>query len=75
METELVEADGRIMQPHQARVVTEKNELLSKAGKLHSFVNTPPFHKLTDNEQNLLRLQLAVMNEYAMILEMRIATF
>ena len=70
-----LEADGRKMQSHQARVVAEKEDLLLKYGKLHSFVNSDPYYKLSENERNLLSLQLTVMYQYINILEMRILTF
>ena len=63
------------MQPHQQRVVDEKNELIEKIIKLKGFLLSQMFQKLSTNEQNLLKIQYATMVQYSEILEMRIETF
>jgi hypothetical protein len=63
------------MQPHQQRVVEEKNELFEKITKLQGFLLSQMFQKLSTNEQNLLKMQYATMVQYSEILGMRIETF
>lgn len=53
----------------------ERDALMLAQAKLHRFVNTRPYHQLTDNEQNLLSMQLGVMNQYINIIEMRMSAF
>jgi hypothetical protein len=66
---------GIKMQPHQQRVVEEKNELFEKITKLQGFLLSQMFQKLSTNEQNLLKMQYATMVQYSEILGMRIETF
>ncbi len=63
------------MQPHQQRVVEEKNELFEKITTLQGFLLSQMFQKLSTNEQNLLKMQYATMVQYSEILGMRIETF
>lgn len=63
------------LQPHQQRVVDEKNELVEKLQKLMRFKTTPTFQALALHEQNLLREQEIVMDRYAHILGERIAAW
>ena len=64
------------MQPHQDRVVEEKKELDEKIVKLDLFIESNPlFQKVPLDEQNRLRSQLDVMQEYSAILKDRIANF
>lgn len=61
--------------PHQERVVTEKNELAERLGKLLSFFQSPLFAGLSEAEQSRLRNQARFMNGYLAVLEDRIAAF
>ena len=63
------------LQPHQQRVVTEKEELAEKLVKLLSFFQTPIFAGLSEAEQSRLRNQARFMDGYAAVLEERIAAF
>ena len=63
------------MEPFQERVVTEKDELEEKIGKLHSFFTTSTFAELDPAEQDRLNEQLKAMETYAALLGQRIATF
>lgn len=63
------------LQPHQQRVVTEKEELSEKLTKLLAFFQTPIFAGLSEAEQSRLRNQARFMDGYAAVLEERIAAF
>jgi hypothetical protein len=63
------------MKPHQERVVTEYEELLSKTLALGKFLDTPVFEQLDEAEQARLREQWKVMQQYGLILSQRIAAF
>lgn len=63
------------LQPHQQRVVTEKEELAEKLAKLLAFFQTPIFAGLSEAEQSRLRNQARFMDGYAAVLEERIAAF
>lgn len=64
------------MQPHQQRVVDEKDELEKKARALSDFIgNSPIFDTLDAAEQERLKEQNDVMWQYYEILEARIAAF
>ena len=67
---------GLALQPHQQRVVDEKNELDTKANALSQFIGLSPiFEKLDAAEQERLKLQNDVMWQYSEILAARIAAF
>lgn len=67
-------ADG--LQPHQQRVVTEKEELDAKATALSNFIgHSPIFETLDPAEQERLREQNDIMWQYSEILGARIAAF
>ena len=71
MDTPIVE-----LQPHQQRVVEEKNELDTKARALSQFIGCNPiFSTLDAAEQERLREQNDVMWQYSEILGARIAAF
>lgn len=55
------------------RLTKERNELHERVGKLRSFVESMPFHKLNKKQRHWLRKQLIVMDEYLLILDERIA--
>lgn len=64
------------MQPHQQRVIDERNELNEKLIALNKFICTSPiFKKLTGAEKELMREQARVMDEYSDILQERIELF
>ena len=64
------------MQPHQERVVTEKNELDEKLDKLKAFIEENPIFKtLPHDEQLRLNRQFDAMAEYSHILGQRIDAF
>ena len=65
-----------MFQPHQERVVTEKNELDEKAKALSSFIGSSDvFAKLDTAEQERLKEQNDIMWRYSEILGKRIAAF
>lgn len=66
------------MQPHEQRVVTEKQELDEKLGKLKAFCfdpGSPVFKGLSPEDRNLLEDQYAIMERYSKILGQRILRF
>ena len=63
------------MQPHQQRVVDEKQELDTKLEKLQSFFTNPIFDGLLDDEKARLKEQAHHMSEYSHVLGERIAAF
>ena len=64
-----------VLQPHQQRVVDEKNELKDKLTKLCSFFESSIFAGLAEDERVRLRVQATFMDGYLRILEQRIAAF
>ena len=63
------------MQPHQERVVTEREELNEKRIKLISFIETAAFNSLNGAEKDRLRKQAAIMTDYFEVLGERINSF
>lgn len=63
------------LQPHQQRVVDEKNELSERLSKLLSFLQGPIFPTLSEAERARLRMQARFMDGYAAVLEERIEAF
>lgn len=63
------------MQPHQQRVVDEKDQLAERLGKLLVFTQTPLFSTLPEAEQTRLHCQVLFMDGYLKVLEQRIAAF
>lgn len=64
------------MEPHQARVVDEKNELQEKTEKLGQFIlNSPIYLALPEEEKTDLNEQHYFMACYLEILEKRINRF
>ena len=63
------------MQPHEQRVVDERNELVEKAGKLDMFRQGEVFDGLPYEDRKLLEVQRSAMQSYISILDMRIARF
>lgn len=63
-------------QPHEQRVVDERQELFDKHQKLEAFVNEGGiFETLPQRDQELLRRQYSVMEDYLDILNERIERF
>jgi hypothetical protein len=63
------------MQPHQERVVVERDELSEKIGKLRTFTNGAVFSTLPYEERGLLTRQYLAMSNYLDILNRRIEAF
>lgn len=63
------------LQPHQLRVIDEKDQVSERLLKLLSFFQTPIFQALSEAEQTRLRSQARFMDGYASVLEERIAAF
>lgn len=64
------------MQPHQQRVVDEKDELAEKLTKLNDFIGgNNIYDSLPADERNRLARQAFVMKDYLDILNERIAAF
>lgn len=64
------------MQPHEERVVIEKQELDEKLAKLAVFSQGNSIYKELPNEdRELLESQYLVMEQYSKILGQRIARF
>lgn len=51
------------MQPHQQRVVDEKNELCDKLGKLLTFLQTDFYKTLREEERELLYFLVKFYND------------
>lgn len=65
------------MQPHQQRVIDERDELSNKLTKLNAFINSDTFtEKVKDlRERDRLILQKFIMTRYLEILNERITAF
>ena len=64
------------MQPHQQRVVDEKNELDQKAKALSEFIgNSPLFDDIDPEEQERMKVQNDIMWQYSEVLGQRINAF
>jgi len=63
------------MQPHQQRVVVEKEELNTKLNALSEFVETARFDGLPDAERLRMIRQKSCMLEYSKVLGERIDAF
>ena len=64
------------MQPHQERVVTERNDLEHKLDLLNVFIdNSDRFSALDIQEQDRMRRQAYAMRFYSDVLAERIAAF
>lgn len=67
---------GGLMQPHQERVIKEKSELDNKIVALVNFIHANDiFKNLPADEQQRMRHQRTVMQDYSDILAKRIAAF
>ena len=63
------------MQPHQQRVIDEKDQLGEKLEKLLAFLSTDIYKSLPQREQELLYFQSQVMEDYYEVLQERIELF
>lgn len=63
------------MQPHQERVVAEKEELSDKLDKLETFEGGAVYSSLPPAEQSRLSRQLLIMKLYEQVLSERISAF
>jgi len=61
------------MSDFKSRLITEQSELAEKIEKLSSFLGGNNFKSIDPKQQELLRKQLLVMNEYESILSERIS--
>lgn len=65
-----------LLQPHQRRVVAEKEELDTRANALSKFIGeNPEFDYLDSEEQERLKVQNDIMWQYSEVLGARIAAF
>lgn len=63
------------LQPHQQRVVDERQELQVKHMKLGAFIQSETFEKLDLENRLLLKAQELVMSAYIGVLDERIKKF
>jgi uncharacterized protein len=63
------------MQPHQERVVIERDELSERLSKLNVFISSAIFNGLSEAERIRLAKQAVVMKDYFDILSERIQAF
>jgi hypothetical protein len=63
------------LQPHQQRVVEERNTLDKRIASLHAFINSETFPTVDRAERNRLIRQEAIMIELSQVLAERIAAF
>jgi hypothetical protein len=64
-----------VLQPHQERVITEREDLHGKIERLRAFIYREKFDSIAAEERSRLLKQLAVMKLYREILDERIAAF
>lgn len=62
-------------QPHEQRVIDEREELNGKIEKLNTFIGGDIFNGLDSQNQLLLTQQAVAMQNYLDILDQRIALF
>ncbi|GAC1500182.1 MAG: hypothetical protein NVS1B6_06340 [Steroidobacteraceae bacterium] len=63
------------MQTYQQHLVSERDDLQSKADRLAAFLDTEIYQSLPEAEQDRMRRQLGHMNSYREVLDERIAAF
>lgn len=63
------------LQPHQQRVLEEREQLDERIEKLSNFIVSAAFYKLDLEDQLLLRRQFVHMNAYLATLDERITRF
>ena len=62
-------------EPHEKRVIIERNEISEKLEKLTYFLSSEIFKSLHGTDQNLLISQKGAMDQYLCILNFRIERF
>lgn len=63
------------MQPHEQRVVIERDELQRKIAKLEDFISGPIFDGMEYTDRKFMRIQLTAMMTYCEALNSRIRRF
>lgn len=63
------------LQPHEKRVVAERDDLSLKLSNLRNFMTTPTFTNLDAMERGRLQMQEVHMTRYLGVLEERIEVF
>jgi len=63
------------MQPHQQRVITERDELAEKLTKLIAFIGGSVYNGLPQDERIRLNKQATIMQDYLDVLAERIKSF
>jgi len=63
------------MEPHQQRVVREKDELDAKIASLIAFIVSDNFNGICESERKRMRRQEVLMELYSEVLAERIAAF
>lgn len=63
------------LQPHEKRVVAERDDLSLKLSNLRNFMTTPTFTNLDATERGRLQTQEVHMTRYLGVLEERIEVF
>ena len=63
------------LQPHQERVITERDELNERMSKLKDFIGSKDFFTLDFIERSSLEQQLRIMGWYRDVLNQRIRRF
>ena len=73
--TQIVTIDVQRLQPHQQRVVAEKDELLERLMRLRAFIDGPVYATIDKEEQRRLVRQAVLMGRLADVLLERITAF
>lgn len=60
------------LQPHQQRVLAERNALNEDLTKLRAFIGTETFQNLQETERNLLNEQEGCMSRFLNVLNRRL---
>ena len=63
------------MQPHEQRVVTERDELIKKTRALSDFMGGAIYANLEYEDRKLLSIQIHAMTTYTEVLNARIGRF
>lgn len=71
----IMDRAGIPLEPHQQRVIEEKDDVRDKLFALANFCDSNTFRALPDDERSRLRNQARFMNGYAEVLEERIQAF
>lgn len=60
------------MSDFKSRLLTERTDLIEKIDKLSSFMDGSNFKSIDPKQQDLLKKQLPIMKDYAIVLSERI---